>query len=116
MALSKDKRKKIEKLVVDTMSILDKSGTNSKKYMDLFKGMSDTQFDSFAKKIINDPNFNYQLEIVPFDREPTLDDISDAAKYLDLPLEEYVYYYHEGRNGLRTKEKVPVGLTYLRVN
>lgn len=116
MALSKEKRKKIEKLVIDTFSILDKSGVNAKKYMDMFKGMSDAQFESYAKKIATDPDFNYQLEIIPFDREPTLDDIEETAKFLDLPLEEYVYYYHEGRDGLRTREKVPVGLTYLKVN
>jgi hypothetical protein len=116
MALSKEKRKKIEKTVIDTFSILDKSGVNAKRYMDLFKSMSDTQFEAYAKRIAKDPNFNYQLEIIPFDREPTLDDIKEAADYLKLPLEEYVYHYHEGRDGLRTREKVPVGLTYLRVN
>ena len=38
--------------------------------------------------------------------------IKSAAEYLDIPLEEYIWYRHNDPQGIRTKMRVPVGLKY----
>ena len=49
--------------------------------------------------------------IRPF-KEPKLQDISDACKVLNVPLEEYIYY--PDMNNIVTKTKVPVGYINIR--
>jgi hypothetical protein len=51
MAISSNKRKKMEKLIYDFFDAFDKSGTNTKKYKDLFSPMSDAQFDNYFKAL-----------------------------------------------------------------
>lgn len=39
-----EKRKKIEKLIDETMMLMDPTGINSRKYKDMFQVMSDDDF------------------------------------------------------------------------
>lgn len=111
--ISPNKRKEIEKTIYDVFNIMDKSGENTKKYKERFSKMNNQQFDAWIKKFLKDDTANFYLEVVPFEHEPSLKDIEKAAKYLNVPLDEYVYIPFQAVDGepIRTAEKVPVGLT-----
>jgi hypothetical protein len=110
------KRKKIEDRVIQTIRILDKDGTNVSRYKDLFKSMSDTQFNSYIRKLVSDHNENFYLEFLPYKNEPTIQDIRKALDFLGVPVEEYVYYRHGGNteNPVRTSEPVLVGFIHMK--
>ena len=110
------KRKKIQNMIYDTISILDKSGKNLEAYKKFFDSMSDEEFNKYMKRFLNDPEEHFYMEIIPFQNEPTLKDIKKAADYLGVPLEEYVYFRHDGNknNPVRTKYPVPVGYLHLK--
>jgi hypothetical protein len=107
-------RKKIETKLLSTFNILDKTGKNSASYSTMFKSMSDKAFESFIKSLRDGDNL--YLEILPFDNEPSLEDVKEAAESLNLPLEEYVYYRHITSEGkpIRTLKKVPVGYLHIK--
>lgn len=111
--ITPDKRKKIESLIYKTMSMLDKSGLNVDNYKKLFSSMTNEKFSSYMKKFLNDNDDYFYLEILPNKNEPSLKEIKETLDFLKIPLTEYVYYKHDGNldNHLRTKYKVPVGLT-----
>ena len=48
--LTKKKRQDIEKYIYGFFDILDKSGTNTRYYKELFASMSDAQFIKFISK------------------------------------------------------------------
>jgi arginyl-tRNA synthetase len=104
------KRKKIEKTIYDVFNILDKTGENAKKYQELFSKMSDEKFNSYMKKFLNSDE-NFYLEVLPNLNEPSLEQIKEAADYLGIPLDEYVYYRNDGNkeNPIRSSYPVPVG-------
>lgn len=110
-----NKRKEIEKMIIETFNILDKSGRNGEFYKTFFKNMSDKEFDSYMKKFLADDKQNFYLEVTPFQKngEPTIQDIKDAADYLEIPLNEYVYMPYANPEGepVRSPYPVPVGLT-----
>ena len=115
-----EKRKKIEALVYKVFDQLDKTKANTKKYKDFFTKMTDKEFDTWAKKFL-EGNDNLQLEILPWKNEPSMDDIQGCAKSIGLPLEEYVYFRHEGgadENGerkiVRSRSKCCVGYISVR--
>ena len=106
------KRQKAEKLIMEVLNILEPGGTNSDKYKNIFKNMSDTQFLSWA----NDDSENLYMEIIPMKNEPTLEDIEKAAKHLNVPLMEDVYVRHILPNGdaVKLKHKAPVGYLFFK--
>jgi hypothetical protein len=115
-----EKRKKIEALVYKVFDQLDKTKANTKKYKDFFNKMTDKEFDTWAKKFLEGDD-NLQLEILPWKNEPSMDDIQGCAKSIGLPLEEYVYFRHEGEadeNGVkkivRSRSKCCVGYISVR--
>jgi hypothetical protein len=103
-------RKKIEDLVLTVIDTLDPGGTNGKKYRDLFKSMDDKKFEKWARAFSKEGRF-LSIEVLPLKNEPKLEDIKKAADYLKLPLDEYVYFRHDGHsaNPIRTQYRVPVG-------
>jgi len=105
------KRKKTEELLLNTFSIIDKSGLNTEKYKEIFKNMSDEDFEKYMKKLKSDSDENFYMEILPYKNEPLLKDIIEAADYLKIPLNEYVYYRNDDYkdNPIRSKYPVPVG-------
>ena len=106
------KRKKIETLVLEVMGTLDKTGENAATYKAQFEGMSDKQFEAWAKRLAKEEDFHFYLSVLPFKNEPTLDQIEAAAKLTGTKLHQYVYFKHDGAKDrpIRTAVKVPVGL------
>lgn len=108
-----EKRQKAEKMIVDTISILDKTGLNTQKYLEIFKGMSDAKFLEWIK---NNEEHLY-LEVLPFKNEPSMHDIEEAAKFIDVPLEEKVIIRNDGSdpdNPSVTTFKQPVGYLHIK--
>lgn len=84
------KRKAAEKLVYDTMNKLDPTGTEAKKYREMFSAMTNKQFEDFCNDIFSDKNSNFVLGVVDYERDLTIPRIKEAAKVLDIPLEEHI--------------------------
>lgn len=112
MAMTPEKRSKMEKLIYDTFDALDPTGSNTKKYKDKFSEMSDSQFDSFFKQFFANPKEFLILDIVEYERTLSFDKIEKAAKVLDIPLFEDLYMPHitmDKNNVVCTKYPVAVG-------
>lgn len=117
MASIADKRKKFMKTVTDTMNLLDPSGKNAQLYKDKFSKMSDKQFDEWMKAFKKNDKSNFYLEIIEFDRELKLENIEKAAKYLNIPLYEYICVpYVNGPDGeaIVTPTPCPVGYIHIK--
>lgn len=108
------KRKRIESLVLKSMSGLDRTGKTTESYREQFKDMDDAGFDRFIRGLKAGENF--YMEIQPHDNEPTLDDIKAVAVDLGVELEQYVYYPDQLVDGkpVRTRYKVPVGYLHIK--
>ena len=109
-----EKRKKIEALVYKVFDQLDKTKANTKKYKDFFNKMTDREFDIWVKKFLEGDD-NLQLEILPWKNEPSMDDIQGCAKSIGLPLEEYVYFRHEGDKSTVTRSRSKCCVGYISV-
>lgn len=114
----KEKRNKIvNDIYLNTISKFDKSGINTEKYKKFFDNMNDKEFTKWANSFFSDETQNIYLEILPYKNEPVLEDIIEAANYLKMPLDEYVYF----RNGdnkkdpVKTAYKVPVMYVMIKV-
>lgn len=91
-----------KKIILDTMSILDKSGVNTEYYKEKLSSMSDAQFYKFASL-----NFPYRFQYTPFKVEPKMDDAKEACDYLGVPLFEKVRlpYYYKNKDGVPVNSK-----------
>ena len=112
-------RKKIEEKVYKVMKLLDPQGYNEKKYKKLFSSMSDAQFTRWMNKFLSEEDFNFNLEITPFEKNHTdldLKDIKAAADYLGVPLDEYIYlpFVNPNEQPIRSREVTPVGYVFSR--
>ena len=114
--LTLEKRRKIENLVLRVYSTLDRTGRNSKYMREFFKKMSDAQFEKWIKEFEVNPDSNFYMEVIPYENEPTLKEIEEAAKITGTQLHQYVYFRHDGSKDdpIRTKVRVPVGYTHVR--
>lgn len=115
--MTPEKRKKMEDLIYKFFDAMDKSGTNTNKYKQLFEGMSDAQFDNYFKGFFADKNAFLILDIVDYEHTIKLEDIERGAKVLGIPLFEYVYLPHltmDKEHVVRTPEPVPVGYIHLK--
>ena len=115
-ATSNTKRAKITNLVIKVMKILDKTGLNVEKYKNLYENMSDEEFNAYMNNFLNDDNHNFYMELLPNKNEPSIYQIEEAMKALNIPENEYVYYRHDGAKDdpIRTRTKVPVGPIVVR--
>lgn len=105
-------RAKFMDKLVTTMDLLDPTGQNGINYVNTFKGMSDTQFNSWCSKFFADELQNFYLEIVEYERDLTIENVEKCAKYLQIPLMEKValpYATEDPDNILVTPTPVPVG-------
>ena len=83
--MNKKQREEIENLVLSSIGILDKSGTNTDYYKDLFTRMSDTQFEKFIAK-----KFPFKFHYRPSVVEPSMDDVKQALDSIGVPLMEKI--------------------------
>ena len=110
-----DKRKKIEELIDKTLTLMDPSGINAKKYRNMFQKMSDKQFSDWITRFLADDKSNIRVDIEEFgdsSRKLNYENIEKAANFLGIKLFEYVYLPHVSSNPnrpIRTKQPVLVG-------
>lgn len=97
--MTKQQRQQIETLIISSMDILDKSGTNSDYYKNLFAQMSDTQFEKLISK-----RFPFKFQYKPSVVEPSMDDVKEALNYIGVPLMEKI----TEPNVYKNKDGVPV--------
>lgn len=105
---------KIKEMVLTTVQKLDNNKQlNIQRYKELFDVFEKDpdQFRNWDVLNSNELDSTIQIFALPFE-ETSMTQIKDAADYLKIPLEEYVYFRQHDPKGLRTKMKVPVGLTY----
>ena len=116
MAMTREKRKRIEALIIETFEKLDKTGSNAAIYRKKMGDMSDTQFEEWIKRFATDEDAHFYLDVQPYHNEPTLDQIEAAAKVTGTQLHQYVYFKHDGAqdNPVRTAQRVAVGYIHVR--
>lgn len=102
MAITPNKRKQAEKLIYDVFDAVDKTGTNTEHYKQLFAEMSDEQFYKFAQR-----RLPYRMTQELFKIEPTMSDIFEAFKVLDKPLIEKLKlpYLYKNADGVPIESK-----------
>lgn len=97
-------RKAVEDKVLKFMQTLDKSGTNTEYYKNLFKGMNDKEFYDFFKNI----KFPIRVHTTGFDNNISLNNIRNALKSINVPFTEKVnlnyIYKDENGNAVQTNE------------
>lgn len=113
----KSKTSIMTSLIYRTFNALDPSGTNTKRYKEMFNAMSEFQFHSWMKGFFEDEDAYLTLEIVDCERTLKMEYIEAAAKVLNIPLYEYVYMPHitmDKGTIVRTPERVPVGYLHIK--
>ena len=117
MAITKSTREKMEKTIYDVFSTLDPSKTTADKYRNLFKKMSDVEFDKFFKNLFAQENDYLVLDIVDYERDLKIENVEKAAKLLNVPLFERVvmpYASTDKDKPIVTKYEVPVGYIHCK--
>lgn len=117
MPMTKPKRAKMEKLIYDTFDKLDPTGANVTKYRNLFKSMSDPQFDIFFKKLFASEIDFLTLDVIDYEIDLRLEHVEAAAKVLNVPLTEHVALPHVNKdkdNPIMTKQDVIVGYLHIK--
>ena len=117
MAITKSTREKMEKTIYDVFSTLDPSKTTADKYRNLFKNMSDVEFDKFFKNLFAQENDYLVLDIVDYERDLKIENVEKAAKLLNVPLFERVvmpYASTDKDKPIVTKYEVPVGYIHCK--
>lgn len=112
MASISERRKKFMEHLTNVLNMLDKTGENAKIYKEKFGKMSDTQFDAYVRKFFKDEKHHIYLEIIEYEREPSIEDIEKTAKYMKVPLTEVIalpYLTNDPNNIITSKYPVPVG-------
>ena len=117
MAITPEKRAKMEDLIYKFFTAFDKSGTNTNYYKELFGVMSDKQFEQYFDEFFKNDKAYLILNIVDYEHSITMEDIERAAKVIKIPLFENVYTPHitmDKEKVICTKEPVPVGYLNLK--
>lgn len=115
--MDKQTRKEVEDMIYTTLSKLEVSGMNAEMYKKKLSALSDKDFLDYFKKMKNNEDFNFYVEIDLYGKnEITLESIEKAAAYLKVPLEEYVYIKHKSPDGtpIRSAYKVPVMYVHMK--
>jgi hypothetical protein len=114
MATFKEKRNKIENLVLGVLKKMDNSKmANHNRYEKMFELMTDKEFEKWAEGMGHELDDTIQLFQLPFE-EVKMPQIKAAADFLKMPLEEYIWYRHNDADGIRTKMRVPVGYVHIK--
>lgn len=114
MTLKATNRKKVEKLIYDTLMKLEPSGMNANKYKAKFSKMSDKEFLEYFRRIENEEDSHMYVECELYGKNQiTMESIKASAKFLGVPLEEHVVIRHKGEE-FRTPMPVPVMYIHLK--
>jgi len=116
MAMTPEKRAKMENLIYKFFTAFDKSGTNTNYYKEFFGVMSDKQFENYFDEFFKNDKAYLILNIVDYEHTIKMEDIERAANTIKIPLFENVYTPHitmDKDKVICTKEPVPVG--YLNI-
>lgn len=112
-----EKRRKIQELIFGVFQRIDPTEKNLEKYRKMFGAMNDKQFSTWMNAFLKDDKANFRLDIEEFGKTQMLyQNIEAAAKFLKVPLYEYVYMPHvstDPNRPIRTKQPVMVG--YLNI-
>ena len=97
MAITKKQREEVEILILSTFDLLDKTGTNSDYYKQIFGSMSDAQFYKWMQG-----KYPLKYYIKNSETEPSMGDIEKAAKHIKVPLvekitEPFLYQNSDGK-------------------
>lgn len=102
----------MEKYIYDVFDRLDPTHANTDFYRSFFSKMNDKEFDTFFKKLFDDPNAFLTWHITPYENDIEAENIEKAAKFMGVELWDYVvwpYGIKEGDNPITTPFKVPIG-------
>ena len=99
--LDPEARKKVENKIIKYFNALDKTGINTKYYKELFAKMSDNQFMEWMKK-----PFPIRFQMRTGTTNPTMTDIENSLKAINVPLTEKIYmpYLYRDKDGNPVKE------------
>lgn len=112
MKIDVSKREEAEKILYKIMDELDPSGANTKAYRAMFATMSDAKFTNFVSSMFEDDTINFTMNMVDYEREMKIEYAENAAKILNIPLEENLILPHLNMdilNPIITKEPCIVG-------
>lgn len=106
--------KECKRLIYGTFDKLDPTGINTKLYKDELEKMNNAEFEKYFKAFCSDPDVNFKWRIQPYKNDMQMENIIEAAKFLNVPLFEYVYMPFvqsaEGTNDIyKTMQPVAVG-------
>lgn len=112
--LTPEKREKIIELVLGVVKRMDnKKMANYNYYKAMLETMSNENFEIWANSMGHELDDTVQMFQLPFE-EMKMTQIKEAANYLKLPLEEYIWFRHNDAEGIRTKMRVPVGYVHIK--
>jgi hypothetical protein len=114
--MNKAKRKEMEELIYTFFDLFDPTGRNTEYYRNLFKNMSDGQFDQYFKLLFEQDDPYLTATMIDYENPVLIENIEKAAKYLDVPLFERVvlpYASEDPDNPVITKHECLVG--YLNI-
>lgn len=117
MAMTKEKRKKMEDLLYSTLAIVDPTKGNVEKYKAKLAHLSNDQFDKFFKELFNSKHPYITLDVIDFERIIKMDNVIKALEHIDVPLFEYVampYTNMDKENPVVTPIPVFVGWTHVK--
>ena len=121
MPFNKKLRSDMETLIYEFFSLLDPSGANTAKYKAFFGKMSDEQFKRFFDRFFKDRSAYLTLDVEAYKNDLKMVDIMKAAKYLNVPLFEYVMepFFNTTTNSYEDRvvssaRKVPVGYIHMK--
>ena len=116
MTMTKEKRKKLEEVIITTYKLLDPSELNSNNIKETISKMSDKQFDTWIRNILYNEKNHFRLTVIPHQNDLKQENIQKAADYLNVPLFERVSMPYINPNGevYQTQEKVPVGYLIIK--
>lgn len=109
MAITKKQRKEAEMLIYKVMDTLDPTEQNSNWYKKKFAKMNDKDFEDFFKQ---DWPIKFQMKL--FEIEPTMERITKALRFLNVPLMEDLYmpFLYKDKNGNPVKTNYPALVIY----
>lgn len=114
-------RKEVQDLIYNFMNLFDASGQNTEMWQEKFNALTDEQFVKEIKKVLDNPQAYFTVEITPFNKkqQPKFENYKKLAKLVDIELEEYVALPYLSENTgvgtpVLTLTKVPVGMLHLK--